>query len=196
MELKPVEITDGDLEPGPVWLSPEARSVFVDFYNEHAKEAAELSGDLAAVWSKLEEAAARLALVHYLTRYGAGDMSTSSTLDSENMKAGITMARWFGYEAKRVLAMLDETDDEGSQRRLVDWIAKRGGSVTVRETQQGHRKLRTSEDAEIALSELVAAGYGRWDPKPPTSKGGQPTRVFELFTASTSTQPPKTPGIS
>jgi len=192
--LQPEESENGDLKPTLVRLSPESRTVFIRFYNEHAQETADLSGDLASIWSKIEEAAARLALVHYLVRWASGEFQHVEAVDSESMQAGVRIGRWFANEAKRVLSMLDEGDDERDQRRLVDWIGKRG-SVTVRDVQRGHRKLRTSEDAELALCELVAAGYGRWDPKPPTPKGGPPTRVFELLTASTLTQPPKTPGI-
>jgi len=37
--------------------------MYVDYYHEHAAEQKDLSGDLSAAWSKLEEIAARLALV-------------------------------------------------------------------------------------------------------------------------------------
>ena len=88
--------------------------------------------------------------------------------------------------------MLSENEGEHGQRQLVEWIGRKGGSVTSREVQQGHRRLIRSDDAEAALNELVKVGYGSWQDIPPSPKGGRPTRVFKLSTPSTSTQPRKT----
>jgi hypothetical protein len=67
---------------------------------------------------------------------------------------------------------------------LIEWIERKGGSVTAREVQQGHRQCRTAKDAEAALNELAKAGNGTWRPSPP-GRRGQPTRRFVLSTAST-----------
>jgi hypothetical protein len=154
------------------------------FYQRHAEELAELSGDLAAVWSKLEETAARLALVHYLARWAGGECIDATTLDVSSMRAGIELARWFGREAKRIYCILDETDDDRALRRLLEFIGRRGGSVTAREVQQGCRWLKEPGAAEAALNELVKHGHGFWELTPPGQRG-QPTRKFQMSTVST-----------
>ena len=65
--------------------------------------------------------------------------------------------------------------DDGEQRRLIEWIERKGGSVTAREVQQGHRRYKTAQDAEAALEELAAGGLGYWESSP-TGQRGHPTR--------------------
>ena len=76
---------------------------------------------------------------------------------------GIKLTRWFGSEAKRVYAMLSEDEKHREQRQLIEWIDRKGGSVTAREVQQGHRRYKTAQDAEAALEELAAGGLGHWE---------------------------------
>ena len=72
-ELQPTFNEDGEPSPTEVMLAPGAKEAWKKFYNRHAKEQAELGGDLAAAWSKLEEYPARLALVIHCTRWAARD---------------------------------------------------------------------------------------------------------------------------
>jgi len=180
-ELQPTTDDDGEPRPGLVQLTPEAKKVWIDFYNEHAAELTDLAGDMASAWAKLEESAARLALVIHFTRWAAGDVADESRLDVASMNAGIELTRWFKHEAKRVYAMLGGTDVDRDQRRLIEWISGRGGTVTAREVQMGCRWLREPGAAEAALEELVKAGCGSWEQSPPGQRG-QPTRRFTLST--------------
>jgi hypothetical protein len=175
-------------------LTRDAKAAWKDYYNHHAEEQTDLSGELAAAWSKLEEYAARLALVVHCVRWAADDanLKNPGVVDAASMKAGIELAEWFKAEARRVYALLSESDDDHDQRWLIEWIERKGGSVTAREVQQGHRQYRTAHEAEAALDELAKAGYGQWDDVPPGPKGGRPSRVFRLSTAATSTQPART----
>jgi hypothetical protein len=100
------------------------------------------------------------------------------------MNPGITVAKWFKHEARRVYAMLDETETESEQRRLVEWIGRKGGLVTAREVQQGCRWLKGPGAAEAALEVLAKEGWGTWEPSP-AGQRGQPTRRFKLSTVST-----------
>ncbi|MFN7022271.1 MAG: DUF3987 domain-containing protein, partial [Phycisphaerales bacterium] len=70
--LTPEIDDDGDERPRLVTLADDGKRAWVRFYNEHAGEQVNLSGDEAAAWSKLEGYAARLALVVHLTRWAAG----------------------------------------------------------------------------------------------------------------------------
>jgi hypothetical protein len=183
-ELRPAE--DGGARPVSVQLSTKAKAVWVEFYGAHAEEQADLTGDLAAAWSKLEEYAARLALVVHFVRWAAGDptLAKPDVVDATSMQAGVTLAGWFKHEARRVYAMLGESGAERDHRRLVEWIGvRKGGSVTAREVRQGCRWLKEAGAAEAALDELVRAGRGVWQDAPSAANGGRPTRVFVLPTA-------------
>ena len=100
------------------------------------------------------------------------------------MEAGIHLATWFKNEARRVYTMLDESDEGRNQRQFVEWIDCKGGSVTAREVQRGHRRYSIATAAENALNILVEAGYGQcqWKNTPATAKGGRPSKVFVLST--------------
>ncbi|MFO1007730.1 MAG: DUF3987 domain-containing protein [Planctomycetaceae bacterium] len=171
----------GDPKPFIFQLSPDAKRSYIEFYNRHATEQAELSGDLSAAWSKLEEYAGRLALIFHLVRFVASDpkLIHQVEIDATSMTAAIQLTEWFKHEARRVYAMLSETEAERDQRRLADWIDRKGHPVTPREVQQGCRWLKESRAAEQALQALVNGGVGTWISSP-KGQPGQPTRRFQL----------------
>jgi hypothetical protein len=190
-ELQPATGDDGEPRPVLVRLSSDAKAAWEAYYNAHAAEQADLAGDMASAWSKLEEYAARLALVVHCVRWAAGAVADETRLDVDSMTAGISLAQWFKHEARRAYSMLDETDDERDLRRLADWVAHRGGTATPREVQMGCRWLREAGAAKAALEELVKAGRGSWRDVPAAEKDGRPTRAFVLFGPSA---PPATNG--
>ena len=173
--------TDGQPCPRIVSLSPEAKAVFTAFYDSIGREQAELSGDLSAAWSKLREYPGRLALVIHFVRWAADDptLESQSTVDAASMSAAVQLVEWFKHEARRVYALLSESETERDQRRLVEWIERRGQPVTPRDVQQGCRWLKGSGEAEKALQSLVKAGAGTWLPSP-KGQPGQPTWRFQL----------------
>ena len=69
--LLPDADPDGAPCPVVIDLDAAAKAVFVAHYNNHAAELADLDGDLAAAFSKLEETPARLALILHLVRWAA-----------------------------------------------------------------------------------------------------------------------------
>jgi hypothetical protein len=108
----------------------------------------------------------------------------------EVMKAACDLARWFGAEAMRIYNTLAETDEQREQRKLVEFIEKRGGAATVRDVTHYYWSLKGQTDkAEQALNALLKAGYGSWDMAATTPKGGRPTRKFQLLQASPSPKP-------
>jgi len=185
---------EGSFRPAVVGLSADAKLEWVAFYNHHAEEQARLAGDLAAAWSKLEAYVARLALVIHCCRwaYGGGTPGDLGPIDAESMAAGIRLVEWFKVEARRVYAVLTESEESNEREELVEWIRRKGGSVTAREVQQGNRQYRTATDAESALNELEKADLGQWKKLPPGPRGGRPLKVFHLSTLSTSTEPSRT----
>jgi hypothetical protein len=97
------------------------------------------------------------------------------------MAAGIMLAEWFGYEGRRVYAVLAEGDYERERRQLLDYIRQRGGSITPRDLTRGPRRYRDDpESAEADLERLVAEGAGYWREQHAGEHGGRPTRHFTL----------------
>jgi hypothetical protein len=165
-------------EPALVRMNAEARQHWIGWYDRHADEHEELTGDLAAAWSKLEGYGARLALVIHLIRWAAGEVCDPDLIDRQSMVAGCALADWFGNEARRVYAALGETDEDREQRELIELIRQRGGELTARELQHRRRRYRRdAEEAEAVLQTLVDAGLGRWDHR---QTGGRPQKVFVL----------------
>ena len=178
-ELHPKENEAGIPEPQTLRLSPAAKALWIDYFNRHSQQQADLEGDLSAAWSKLEEYAARLALIFQLVRDTHNSDLENEKVDESSMRSAIELTEWFKYEAKRVYHMLCEDEKEAEQRKLIDWIRLRG-PVTVPEVQRGHRRLKTAQETQEALEELVKRGLGRFTTMPIGKKGGRPSRVFEL----------------
>jgi hypothetical protein len=182
--LQPEQDEDERPRPMAVSLAPEAKALWTEHYNAHNREQAELTGELSAAWSKLEEYPARLALVVHFVRWAAGDrtLADADTVDAVSMAAGIALTEWFKGEARRVYEALGETDEERDERKLVEFIERKGGRLTARQAQQGCRWLKTAEEAERALNALAKAKRGEWEPTP-AGQRGQPTRYFKLYSA-------------
>ena len=162
-------------------LEPNAKQAFVAFFNEHGKEQQGLDDDLASAWSKLEEYAARLAMVLHYAAWAEDPNSVSDRLGLPAMEGGIRLVRWFGNETRRIHRMLASDEETQARESLVEWINRKDGEVTTRETLTGQRQFATAEEAESALNELVEHDYGEWLPCPSGRQGGRPTRKFQLY---------------
>jgi hypothetical protein len=179
--LAPV-LDDGELHPLDLPLSAEALLLWVDFVNQHGREAVELTGALAAAWSKLEGYAARLALVVELAGWAEsprGDGRGPAEVSAESVRAGIALVEWAGNETRRIYSMLAEDGEERTIREVLELVERRGGSITARELQQA-KHFGTSEEAEEVLHQMVAASLGQWVEMPPGPRGGRPSKCFRL----------------
>lgn len=87
--LQPDLDRDGNEKPGLVFLTDDARSEFIQCYNATGDEQSGMTGDLAAAWSKLEEVAARLALVSHCIRGVMTDSVDARECDAESLAAGV-----------------------------------------------------------------------------------------------------------
>lgn len=189
MNLRALAMADGD-EPMTVSLHPDAKAAFTSFYDEHAEEQAELSGDLAAAWSKLEAYAARLALLIHCVRQAGGE-PVGDAIDGESMASAIVLTRWFGDEAKRVYSLFDRDDDDGGKASLTDWIAGRGGDVSLREMWRAKRRqFDAMSDLRSELDAIAAEGKGRWYYSQ-NPRGGQPSERFTLATGGDVSDTPR-----
>lgn len=175
--------------PRIVPLTPDAKKLWIEFYNDHAEEQVLLSGDDSAAWSKLQGYAARLSLVIEFMGWATGDPKQNPPIkiDCESMRAGIELSRWFGNEAKRIYRLLSETDDQRQERELVDWIRRQSGPVSPRDVTRGPREFRGDPaKAEQVLNRLVKQNRGAWQPMSTDSQhGGRPARRFSLNDTAT-----------
>jgi hypothetical protein len=179
-ELRTLEMEqdeNGDPQPALVRMTPGAKATFTAFYDAHAAEQATLSGDLVSVWSKLEEAAARLALIIHLAAWATGEEIESDVLDEASMTAGIELSRWFGNEAKRIYSVLDESEEDTERRSVLSLAERKGGAITSRDLMRSSRKWADADLAGQMLQSLVDRGHGHWKDVLPES-GGRPTRKF------------------
>ena len=169
--------TDANGEPQPVDLplTRAGKVAWVAFYDDHNTEAAELHGDLAAAWSKLEGYAARFALLLQLV-----EDPDAAAVDEPAVRSGVALARWFAGEARRVYAVLSEGEADRDLRELVELIRRKGGSMSGRELVHASRRYATVEDAEGALQAVVDAGWGRWEQPPQQGRGRPPARRVVL----------------
>lgn len=179
-------------EPTPqiVELSYEAKTRFAGFVNEQGEAQADLDDALTASFSKLEGYAARLGLVIHLARWASGEDVDSSVCDLISIEAGITLSKWFGNEATRIFSLLNETVFEQEDRKLLEWVHKRGGKVTSRDLSKFNRKYPTTKDADSALQHLVDSNQGEWVPVPASDRGGRPSRFFSLYSVGETDKTP------
>lgn len=189
--LTPETSEDGDMFPRSVTLTPKGKAAMVDWVNRHARLMEQLDGPVGYAWAKLKGYAARIALVIHLARCAAGDPSVQDPhqADERSISAGVVLANWFGEEARRIYGILNESEENRDTRQLIEWIAKRGGAVTVHDLTHGKRRFRNDkESAERCLTALADAGLGRWEAREPGPKGGRPTRLFRLLPTVTVTE--------
>ena len=73
-------------------MSDDVRGLFRDYVNTSGQEQPGLTGDLSAAWSKLEESAARLALVIHCIRQAAGEPVDPWLCDAHSMTSGTTLS--------------------------------------------------------------------------------------------------------
>ena len=164
--------------PAVADFTHEAGKAWQRFYNSHGQEQNEATGALASMLAKIEAAAARLALVIHCVRQAAGQR-LPHRIDEVSVEAGVTLARWFAREARRVYGELGagEAADgaAGDAAEAFRWIESRGGYSTVRDLARGLRRFRNDDGrAEKTARRLVAAGRAEWSVSAPGEAGGRP----------------------
>jgi hypothetical protein len=163
-------------------LTKEALEIYIAFYNQCGVSAVESDEYEAGAWCKLPGHAARFALIGQLTCNPSAE-----EVSGEVMQAACDLSRWSGKETARIYAQLAETPEQREMRELSEFVTRVGGAATVRDTKRGCWRFRnkSSEEIERRYERMRKAQLGEWQPVPTTPKGGQPTRKFVLFQAST-----------
>lgn len=129
---------DGRDTPAIVPLSPEAQEVWERAYMENAADidAAEEGSAWEAALSKFEAYIGRLALIHHLCRWAAGDRAVptpTTPMDAASIEAGAELVRWFKAQTKAFYATLDggEARADTDRAALLRYVRGKGGDVEV-----------------------------------------------------------------
>jgi Protein of unknown function (DUF3987) len=179
-----IDSDNGGIISKNIPLSPEAKKVWVSFYNSHAKEQDRIEDEnLTASWGKLEGYTARFALLDHLIRSvieGPFSRFDHDRIGPESVEVGIELSRWYGREAERVHDLFGKTEtaENREARELVRTIQSKGGRITVRDLMRSRKKdYPKAETAETALNRLVRQHIARVETE---QTGGQPKTVFIL----------------
>ena len=175
--------------PRVLTLSQEATQVYAPWHDQHELETADLEGELAASWSKLLGTCGKLILLlHCLDwadqvcdpeadPFAIDEKATQSRrerlshrvanpppeeIPSHVVHRAIKLVQWLKHEQRRVHHFLCESSSDATARKLWEWVQRRG-TVTVRQLQQGQKRLISSADeARQYLDTMVSAGLGTW----------------------------------
>jgi hypothetical protein len=183
-ELQPTTDDDGEPRPRLVRLSGDAKAAWIAYYNAHAVEQTDLTGDMAAAWSKLEEYAARLALVVHFIRWAAGDVADESRLDAGQHEGGNHAGQVVQARSPAGLRHVGRI-----RRRARPTPAGRVDRPQRRDSDgpRSAARMPLAEETRCGGTCLGRTGQGRarnWEQSPPGQRG-QPTRRFKLSTVST-----------
>jgi len=177
-----------DGTPELVTLTDEAKAVLVQYINRSKREQLELTGGVRAAWVKLRNYALRFTLlIHCLRCAGDADRPLHElAADADSAKAAIHIVDWFGREARRIYATFNESADQRKVRRLAEYVARKGGELTIREAQK-HNVGGCTTSAEVReLMQLAAnSGAGAFDGHKFSCKVRPDTRQPDTFAAAT-----------
>lgn len=172
------------LVPNLIDIDARAKERWVDFYNSNASMIfSAVDPNTEAAYSKFEGYCARLALVlHVATCIGNADSPISCSVTPETMEAAVTITEWLRLETLRIYGVLAENIDDAFQRRVLAYVRRKDGSITVRDLQRaGFAELRKATEAKGFLDALVKRGYGIW--LEPRGKGPNAGEIFKLVSA-------------
>lgn len=103
-----------------------------------------------------------------------------NAIDKGSMQSAIRIIQWFKHETQRVYSLLDESESEGAQRRLIEFIQSKGGRISASKLAQSYRPYRERGKAKEALDQLVSDGYGCWEQPPQKGRGRPPAPELVL----------------
>ncbi|MBK6940943.1 MAG: DUF3987 domain-containing protein [Planctomycetes bacterium] len=174
-----------------VRLTDDARAEYHAYIRSNLEDDRDAPPDLEASLIKLRPWAVRLALVLHAVRQAIGDSAVDPDwIDAATMRDATRIAGFCRHEAKRVHALLSGSHGDSQVAADVDWIRRRGGSVTLRDFQRT-RTAGTRDDALARLEAIERARLGAWDPEPKVRKPGRHSRTLRLVDESTDSTIPQ-----
>lgn len=180
MQIQPGTDDQGKPRPRLIPLAADAKAAYVAWHDAHGLDLADIhADDLAAHFAKLKGICIRLGLLLACVD-AVTTRSPVASIGRDHIERAIAITDWFKNESRRVYSMLVEDDDERARRRLVELIARKGGSISGRELVQSSRAYTTVDVANAALKDLAEHGYGTWQIPAQTGPGGPKAYRFIL----------------
>ena len=148
--------TDGKLTPAMLTLSPAAKSLWVEFYNQIERELRSNGEftDVKDVASKTADNATRLAALFHVFEGHIG------AIDETIMESAATIAFWHLLEARRFLGEMALPEELANPARLETWLketCRRDGVTRIRKSDAMQRgPIRTKDSLNDAVKELVS----------------------------------------
>lgn len=149
-------MTDGG--PAQIRLDDGAEAAWWTFHDEHAVRVHQAHGFTASLLSKIEAAAARLALVIHLGRAASGERVSWEAVDAVSMARGVTLANWFADEGLRIHGATVGKQVDGPAEELLRIVREAGGAIADRTVRDRRRRFKDSAERGRVVGRLVAAG--------------------------------------
>jgi hypothetical protein len=160
MQLPSAPVADPlELTPAELPLGAEAMRLWVRYHNECEVELAPHGEfvDVRDVAAKSAENACRLAAIFHVFEHGP-----KGEIGAEDMERGVTLARWYLFEARRILGLGEETEVAEDAKLLADWIGRQGGATPARDVLHGGPyRFRDKKRRDAATALLIAKGWLR-----------------------------------
>jgi len=178
------------LDPRPIYLSDEARPVWVDFYNEIERDILEKYQSVIGFAAKTGEHALRLAGVLALF-----ENPETREIALPVLEVGIALARYYLAEQLRLQEGRPTAEIEQANI-LKDWLENKWPEsekfVSLADICRGPRKLRKKKDAEEAVYTLVEHGYLEVWHQPEMVRGKKRNQVFRIKRGESGDSKPET----
>ena len=142
-------------------LHPEAMQVWERYFNENQKMVEESEGPLSYAIAKHFQHCLRFAnLIHCYVAVEEGQPNNSCVYD-KSMTAAVQLTKWFQNETERIYHLFEMTNETRDLESLVFKIAKRGGSISVRDLQRTNsKKYKNADSARLDLEQLETQKVG------------------------------------
>jgi hypothetical protein len=171
-------------EPVEVGLDRDADRVLLQLQRDIEADLGD--GDLAdrtGFGSKLAGAGLRIALtLHALSTWAEGGKPQDAPpISAETMRCAVAWTDYLRAAERHARSVIGGTGEDRDRSRLVEWIERKGGTVTVRDLRNGPAPWRgDTARSRDALAELAEAGFGSFGWTTPAESGGRPTERFVL----------------
>ena len=186
-----------ELAPLELALSAEARRLWIRYQNDcEAQLPAEGElADVRDVAAKSAENACRLAALFHVWEHGP-----TGAINSMDMERGVAVARWFLYEARRILCgSADHDGGRGCYELLARWVESRPEPPTLQDVLQARPLPPAQEggprrgDRAPHRAALAPAGEAQRQDgtgaQPPAELGGLTMRPIKRLKSATSATP-------
>jgi putative DNA primase/helicase len=148
-----------ELQPAELPLSRDARRLWVAYHNECEEQLLPEGefADVRDVAAKSAENACRLAAIFHVW-----DQGPHGVVGRVDMERGVTIARWFLYETRRVLGMVPDHAVAADAELLARWALSCAEPPTLKDTLRlAPARLRKKSKRDAALDLLIDRHWAR-----------------------------------